>query len=65
MFGLKLKVIRHIKKQKNTNPNKKKNVSTATNSELIQKDKTLRRERDLKVAIIFFKNNFLEVNLLN
>ena len=23
------------------------------------------RKRDLKVAIIFFKNNFLEVNLLN
>lgn len=48
MFGLKLKVIRHIKKQKNTNPNKK-NVSTATNSELTQKDKTLRRERDKKI----------------
>ena len=49
MFGLKLKVIRHIKNQKNTNPNKKKNVSTATNSELTQKDKTLRRERHKKI----------------
>ena len=35
-----------MKKQKNTNPNKKKNVSTAINSELTEKDKTLRRERD-------------------